>query len=78
MNLADLTDFSRMATFVYRCPATGFHVQGFSIDHGMPAPDDDTYEGVTCTACRRIHLVNTASGHVAGSAAQPLVKSRLA
>jgi hypothetical protein len=69
-----------MATFVYRCPATGFHVQGFSIEHGIPAsaPDDDTYEAVTCTACRRIHLVNPASGHVAGSAVQPLVKSRLA
>jgi len=53
--------------FVYRCPATGLNVQGFAGDDRAPAPSDDVYEAMTCTACRRIHLVSPATGHVAGS-----------
>src|ERR1700687_1681990 len=40
------------------------HVQGFTVDCGTPAPTDQVYEAVTCTAFRRLHLVNAANGHV--------------
>jgi hypothetical protein len=51
--------------FVYRCPATGHRVQGFV---GASVPDDtSTYEGVMCTVCNRVHLVNPSNGHVAGA-----------
>ena len=54
----------RMATFVYRCPATGQNVQGFIADD---PGDDATYEPVTCTACTRVHLINPKSGKVLGA-----------
>lgn len=54
-------------SFVYRCPTTGYKVQGFVRDH-PPGPDDiSTYETMTCSACYRLHLVNPSSGHVAGT-----------
>jgi hypothetical protein len=56
--------------FVYRCPAMGLNVQGFAGDNQASAPNDDVYEAMTCTACRRIHLVNPTTGHVAGSTAE--------
>jgi hypothetical protein len=53
-----------MATFLYRCPNTGFRVQGYtpeqSSDHA------DAYEVMTCLACQRVHLVNPATGKVLG------------
>ena len=54
----------RMATFLYRCPDTGFRVQGYT--PGQTSDDDDTYEAVTCLACQRVHLVNPATGRVIG------------
>jgi len=54
-----------MALFLYRCPNLRFQVQGC-------VPDDaaldggETYESVTCTACRQTHLVNPATGKVLG------------
>jgi hypothetical protein len=40
-------------------------VQGFV---GASVPDDtSTYEGVMCTVCNRVHLVNPSNGHVAGA-----------
>ena len=49
----------RMIAFIYRCPRTGQEVQGWATaDLG----DGETYEPVTCTACGRIHLVNSKSG----------------
>jgi hypothetical protein len=54
-----------MATFVYRCPATGLNVQGFVADD----PDESApYEQVTCIACTRVHLVNPKNGKVLGAA----------
>jgi hypothetical protein len=55
-----------MTAFIFRCPITGYNVQGHSAD---PTPDDDaaTYHAVTCTACARVHLVNPKTGKVAGS-----------
>jgi hypothetical protein len=50
-----------MAVFVYRCPNTGFNVQGFTADD---PGDESSYVPVTCTICNRVHLVNPASGKV--------------
>ena len=42
-----------MPTFIYRCPITGFRVQG-----PAPAPEPtnedkgEDFEAVTCTACK--------------------------
>jgi hypothetical protein len=52
-----------MATFIFRCPSTGLNVQGWFAD----APGEvegECYEMVACLACRRIHLVNPATGRV--------------
>ena len=54
----------RMATFLYRCPDTGFRVQGYT--RGQTSDDDDAYEAVTCIACTRVHLVNPTTGKVMG------------
>ena len=59
-----------MGTFLYRCPATGLNVQGLGADH-PGASGDDVYEVVTCMFCRGVHLVNPATGHVAGAKAKP-------
>ena len=58
------------STFLYRCPVTGYNVQGFVADN--PAEkngqiDQQVYEPVTCVVCRRIHLVDPKTGKVAGS-----------
>ena len=52
-----------MPVFLYRCPNTGFTVQGFTADD---ATNDDTYEPITCTACTRIHLINAKTGKILG------------
>jgi hypothetical protein len=54
-----------MVTFVYRCPNTGLRVQGWSSGE-LPANGKDTYDAVTCVMCRRVHLVNPATGRVIG------------
>ena len=56
-----------MVPFLFRCPATGMMVQALRPDE---APDDDaagSYLSIECLACRRIHLVNPATGEVAGA-----------
>ncbi len=53
-------------TFLYRCPITGYKVQGFIADN--PAEKNGhVYEAVTCVVCKRIHLVDPKTGKVAGS-----------
>jgi hypothetical protein len=53
-----------MVTFLYRCPNTGLQVQGYAPERA--SDDDDAYEAVTCSACRRVHAVNPATGKVLG------------
>ncbi len=60
----------------YRCPATGYNVQAFVRDDASDA-DGQVYEMVTCTVCRRIHLVNAKTGHVAGTNSWANVLRRL-
>jgi len=40
----------RMVTVLYRCPGTGFRVQGYTAEE-IPA-DHERYEPVTCLACK--------------------------
>jgi len=54
----------KMAPFVYRCPNTGLRVQGFIAED--PLDDGESYEAITCLACRRLHLVNPVTGRVLG------------
>jgi hypothetical protein len=54
----------RMAPFLYRCPNTGFRVQGWAAD-GEPK-NDDTYESANCLACGQLHLVNLTTGKTLG------------
>jgi len=51
-----------MATFLYRCPNTGFRVQGYSAE--QTSSDQDIFEPVTCLICKAVHLVNLTSGEV--------------
>ena len=52
-----------MPTFLYRCPNTGFRVQGYAPEK---TSDDDVYEVMTCTMCKRVHLVSPTTGKVLG------------
>jgi len=54
-----------MATIVYRCPTTGRNVQGW-FDDDAPAKKGETYESVTCLACKQVHLTNRLTGKVFG------------
>ena len=51
-------------TFLYRCPATGQTVQGWSAEE--VTDDDTTYESVACVACTQMHFVNPKTGKVLG------------
>lgn len=53
-----------MPLFIYRCPATGHQVQGFSADD--LSVDSHIYEPVFCALCRRFHNVNPATGAILG------------
>lgn len=53
-----------MPPFMYRCPNTGYRVQGFVAEE--VSNDADTYETVTCIVCQQVHLVNPATGKVLG------------
>ncbi len=53
-----------MPLFMYRCPKTGYRVQGFSAED--TSEDRRLYEPVTCPVCHEIHHVNPATGVVLG------------
>jgi hypothetical protein len=54
-----------MPPFFFRCPISGSDVHGFVV-HETPSPDLDSYEPVTCFACRQMHLVNFRTGKTVG------------
>jgi len=56
-----------MPAFLYRCPNTGFQVQGYSPE--QISDYDGSYEAVTCLMCKRVHLMNPATGKVLGEGA---------
>jgi len=53
-----------MATRVFLCPNTCDRVQGWSADNGS---NSESYEAVTCLACRQVHMVNPKTGKVLGA-----------
>jgi hypothetical protein len=55
-----------MASFLFRCPNTGYRVQGWVADDGSEN-GQETYEPVSCLACRQLHLVDPRNGRVLGS-----------
>jgi len=52
-------------TVIFRCPNLGVQVQGFFADD--MSRNGETYESVTCLACRQVHLVNRTTGKVLGA-----------
>lgn len=48
-----------MSDFRYRCPSTGYFVDGKYDEAGEPPP---SYVAQTCPACRSVHLVNPVTG----------------
>jgi hypothetical protein len=55
-----------MGAFLYRCPNTGFRVQGW-VEGDESEDSDVAYVGVVCHACGRLHLVNPKTGETASS-----------
>jgi hypothetical protein len=49
--------------FLFRCPATGLNVQGYS-EKEQPPDGQRRYEGVQCLACQRFHYVNPETGRL--------------
>jgi hypothetical protein len=54
-----------MVPVIFRCPNTGHRVQALFADDATE--DRDTYESVTCMACRQLHLVNRKTGKTLGA-----------
>jgi hypothetical protein len=65
-NLACEVLESGMTTLLFTCPNTGSRVQGWFADDGSEA-GGDVYEGVTCLACRQVHMVHRQTGRVLGA-----------
>jgi hypothetical protein len=53
-----------VAPFLYRCPNTGYRVQGFIAED--VSDDLEGYKAITCLACQRTHLVNPTTGKILG------------
>ena len=50
---------------VFRCPNTGLNVQGW-VANDPTEGEAEPYEAVTCTACTRMHLINSKTGRMLG------------
>jgi hypothetical protein len=53
----------RITTFL--CPNTGVWLQTWCANNGSE-DNNETYERVTCIACRQLHMVNPRTGNVLG------------
>jgi hypothetical protein len=56
-----------MPTLIFRCPITGYRVQGWVADDVPADPPQQLYVSLRCSACAQAHLVNPATGEVLGS-----------
>jgi len=54
-----------MPPFLYRCPNTGYPVQGFTAEK-VSGKDADAIVTVACILCEQVHLVNPVIGKLAG------------
>jgi hypothetical protein len=52
-----------MPPFLYRCPNTGYRVQGFTAEE---VSDKEAFVTVMCSICAQVHLVSPVTGKVAG------------
>jgi hypothetical protein len=59
-----------MPPFVFRCPHTGFRVQGFAPDDDESERVDDVFVGVTCLARGQVHFVNPKTSKTAGESGE--------
>jgi len=59
-----------MPPFIFRCPNTGFRVQGFVPDDDASEETDDVFLGVTCLACRSVHFINPKTGKTASEGSE--------
>jgi hypothetical protein len=55
-----------MPPFIFRCPNTGFRVQGFAPNNDESETAGDVFVGVTCLACGLMHFVNPKTGKRVG------------
>ena len=55
-----------MRLFLYRCPNTGYRIQGFITED--TSDDSEDYQPITCLACQQVHLVEPKTGKVLGAA----------
>jgi len=55
-----------MAAFLFRCPNTGLHVQGWVADDGSEDAGGETYEGVLL-GLHQLHMVNPRTDKVLGA-----------
>ena len=60
------TSESVMAPFLFKCPNTGFQVQGWAADNGSE-DDREIYRSITCLACGGLHMVNPETGKTLGT-----------
>ena len=55
-----------MTPFLFRCPNTGFNVQGW-IAEAVENGDAERYESVSCLVCQQLHFVNPKTGKTLGA-----------
>ena len=56
---------NQVILFIYRCPNTGYRVQGFVADD--TSDDAKDCQSITCLACQGVHLVDPTTGKVLGA-----------
>jgi hypothetical protein len=55
-----------MATFLFKCPQTGYQVQGH-VSLEDESAEDGTFVPVNCPVCAQVHLVDPKTTKVAGA-----------
>jgi hypothetical protein len=61
-----------MPTLIFRCPLTGYNVQGYFAEEPQAGPGaEQVFVSLRCTACGRTHLVDPASRAVLGAGPAP-------
>ena len=76
MQPAETCYWCKMAAVIFLCPNMGVPVQGWFADDGAEN-GGETYEGVTCLACRRVHMVNPRTGKILGQSSETRIPPTL-
>jgi hypothetical protein len=56
-----------MGAFIFRCPTTGFSVQGFVAEDVPAGVAEDLWVSIKYTVCTQLHLVHPVTGKVLGA-----------